>query len=113
MTAYREAMAEFAEMGNMEIWYARLTEQEIMDAIRTLTRGARTKEASRPGQGGRKDRPEDRLEKAHTRDSLQALSKLAEMVDGRYRIVSQPPVVIPARDLEAMYGYSADRAPGR
>ena len=31
--AYREAMAEFAEMGNMEIWYARLTEQEFMAAV--------------------------------------------------------------------------------
>ena len=49
------------------------------------------------------------MQKTHTRDSLQALSKLAEVVDGRYRIVSQPPVVIPARDLEAMYGYSADQ----
>ena len=29
------------------------------------------------------------LEKAHTRDSLQALSKLGEVVDGRYRIVSR------------------------
>ncbi len=48
------------------------------------------------------------MQKARTRDSLQALSKLGEMVDGHYRIVSQPPVVIPARDLEAMYGYSAD-----
>ena len=41
------------------------------------------------------------MTKAHTRDSLQALSKLGERVDGRYRIVSQPPVVIPARDLAA------------
>jgi uncharacterized protein (DUF2252 family) len=37
--------------------------------------------------------------KAHTRDSLQALSKLGELDDGRYRIVNQPPVVIPVRDL--------------
>jgi uncharacterized protein (DUF2252 family) len=37
--------------------------------------------------------------KAHTRDSLQALSKLCEHVDGRYRIVSQPPVVVPLRDM--------------
>ena len=37
--------------------------------------------------------------KARTRDSLSALSKLAEVVDGRYRIVSQPPVVIPLREL--------------
>ena len=37
------------------------------------------------------------------------MSKLAEVVDGRYRIVSEPPVVIPARDLQTMYGYSADQ----
>src|SRR5439155_21511921 len=39
--------------------------------------------------------------KSRTRDSLQALSKLAEHVDGNYRIVSQPPIVIPVRELAA------------
>src|SRR5208283_1308165 len=47
-------------------------------------------------------------EKAHTRDSLQALSKLAEIVDGKYRIVSQPPIVVPERDLLATFGLSPD-----
>ena len=47
-------------------------------------------------------------QKARTRDSLQALSKLGEVVDGRYRIVSQPPIIIPARELEGMYGISPD-----
>src|SRR5262249_14229505 len=51
---------------------------------------------------------EKAADKARTRDSMQALSKLAELVDGRYRIVSQPPLVVPARDLEAAYGLSAD-----
>ena len=51
---------------------------------------------------------EKTLQKAHSRDSLQALSKLAELVDGRYRIVSQPPIVVPMRDLAATYGFSAD-----
>ena len=32
--------------------------------------------------------------KAHARDSLRALSKLGEIVDGRYRIVSRPPTVV-------------------
>ena len=50
---------------------------------------------------------EKTAEKAHTRDSLQALSKLGEVVDGRYRIVSQPPIVVPARELNAAYGMSA------
>ena len=52
---------------------------------------------------------EKALTKAHTRDSLQALSKLGELVDGHYRIVSQPPVVVPARDLAATYGMTADQ----
>ena len=105
--AYREAMAQFSEMGTMEVWYARLTEQEIMEAIRTMAKGARTKKmAAQAKKGGKRARLT--VQKAHTRDSLQALSKLGEMVDGRYRIVSQPPVVVPARDLEAKYGFSAD-----
>src|SRR5262245_51573864 len=46
--------------------------------------------------------------KARTRDSLQAPSKLGEWVEGRYRIVSQPPVVVPARDLAASHRMSPD-----
>jgi uncharacterized protein (DUF2252 family) len=53
-------------------------------------------------------RAEKTLGKAHTRDSLQALSKLCEQVDGQYRIVSQPPIVVPARDLAATYGLSQE-----
>jgi len=108
VSAYREAMLEFAAMGNMDIWYARLTEQEVMDAIGTLTKGERTKKAASEAKVGAQ-RAKKVTQKAHSRDSLQALSKLGEMVDGRYRIVSQPPIVIPARDLEDMYGYSADQ----
>ena len=44
------------------------------------------------------------MRKAHTRDSLQALSRFAEVVDGRYRIVSQPPVVVPLRELGGELG---------
>jgi hypothetical protein len=55
-------------------------------------------------------RAEKAAEKAHTRDSLQALSKLGELVDGKYRIVSQPPIVVPLRDLAATFGLSADEA---
>jgi uncharacterized protein (DUF2252 family) len=48
--------------------------------------------------------------KAHRHDSLQALSKLAEPVNGSYRIVSQPPVVVPLRDPAGTYGLSAEEA---
>src|SRR5882762_7765443 len=33
VTAYRDAMSEFSQMRTMDIWYARLTEQELMGAI--------------------------------------------------------------------------------
>ena len=53
-----------------------------------------------------------RIEKAdakvRTRDSLQALSKLGELVDGEYRLVSQPPIVVPSRELYATYGISSE-----
>ena len=106
--AYRQAMAGFAQMGNMDIWYAHLSEQEIMKGIRALAAGAGSKKEAAQVKKGEKAARKT-AEKAHTRDSLQALSKLAEVVEGRYRIVSDPPVVIPARDLETMSGYSADQ----
>ncbi len=102
VTAYREAMAGFAEMRTMDIWYARLSEQELLGAIDTATR-------SMKGNGKKLVKTAEKaVAKAHTRDSLQALSKLAERVDGQYRIVSQPPIVIPVRDLAERFGMSPD-----
>ena len=70
----------------------------------------RAREGQGAEEGGEATREggEEERAKAHTRDSLQALSKLAEQVDGEYRIVSQPPIVIPARELAASFGMSAD-----
>ena len=118
VTAYREAMAAFAQMPTMDVWYARLDEDELRSAIRSTV--AEMGKQARGTKKGKKDeqqqklakRAEKRAEKnaakAHTRDSLQALSKLGELVDGTYRIVSQPPVIVPARDLATTYGLSAD-----
>jgi uncharacterized protein (DUF2252 family) len=103
--AYRESMADFAQMGTMDIWYARLSEQELMTAIKNLVSsqtGGSRKEAKKGARAAEKQ-----ALKAHTRDSLQALSKLAEEVDGNYRIVNQPPIVIPARELGDTTGMSA------
>jgi uncharacterized protein (DUF2252 family) len=104
--AYRELMTEFAEMRTMDIWYAHLSEQDLrgaMDAAVGSAKGADRKQATAAQKSAEKT-----ARKAHTRDSMQALSKLAERVDGRYQIVSQPPVVIPLRDLAKSRGYSVD-----
>jgi uncharacterized protein (DUF2252 family) len=100
--AYREAMAGFAKMTTLEVWYSHLS----LDAITAAVRGAaKTKKEVKVAK-----RAEKTVKKARTRDSLQALSKLGELVDGRYRIVSQPPIVVPARDLAATYGLSPAEA---
>jgi uncharacterized protein (DUF2252 family) len=123
VTAYREAMTEFATMRTMDIWYAHLDDEQLMKSVRGAV--AETRQAARAAKGrskaARKDvrqqekdaklaakRAEQTRKKAYTRDSLQALSKLAEFADGEYRIVSQPPIVVPMRDLAATYGLSPD-----
>jgi uncharacterized protein (DUF2252 family) len=104
--AYREAMAEFAQMGTMDIWYARLSETELLAAVKNLARTGSAKGRKQAKKTHRNARAI--AAKARTRDSLQALSKLAELVDGAYRIVSQPPIVIPMRDLPATAEMSPD-----
>ncbi len=118
VASYRQAMAAFAQMRTMDVWYAHLDEDQVAEAARgaladfdkearAAKKGAtkqakqRAKEARKAAKGAKKARA-----KAHTRDSLQALSKLGELVDGKYRIISQPPIVIPARDLAPMSGVS-------
>ena len=103
VTAYREAMRGFAKMSTMDVWYAHLSEEELMNGIRSAAKASRTKKHAKAAK-----RAEQSVEKARTRDSLQALSKLGERVDGEYRIVSQPPIVVPSRDLAAAYGLSPD-----
>ncbi|ROS30511.1 DUF2252 domain-containing protein [Cellulomonas sp. PhB150] len=105
--AYREAMREFALMRTMDIWYARRAEDQLVAAVEEAARQQKdraskgiAKDAARAAKRGAR--------KARTRDSLQALSKLAERVDGTYRIVSAPPIVVPARDLATDIGVSAD-----
>jgi len=116
VTGYREAMASFAQMGTMDIWYAHMDEDELMKGVRDVAAGMAKGKKGKKGGADKKlakqgeKRAEKTREKAHTRDSLSALSKLAEIVDGKYRIVSQPPVVVPERDLLATFGLSPDEA---
>ena len=104
--AYREAMTKFASMRTLDIWYARLSEQELMSAM-DLVVGTQKGKARKTARGIEKTAQQN-IAKARARDSLQARAKLAELVDGNYRIVSQPPIVIPARELGESFGMSAD-----
>ncbi len=91
VSAYRTAMASFAAMGNFDIWYARLTVDEIVE---------------RYGDGvseKRRARFEKNIAKARAKDSLKAFDKLTELVDGEPRIVNDPPLIVPFHELLPEY----------
>ncbi len=100
IAAYRSAMAGFADMRTLDVWYARLDAEEVVERAITGVSGSRRKLAARA---------ERNLEKTRSRDSLQALSKLTEVVDGKRRIISDPPVLVPERELADTYGFRPDQ----
>jgi uncharacterized protein (DUF2252 family) len=77
--SYRQRMTEYSEMGELEVWYSRVRAEEIFDLISDSKTMKRAKKA---------------VSKAHGRDSLQALSKLTSVVNGRRIIVDDPPLVV-------------------
>ena len=92
-------MAGFAGMRTLDVWYSRLDVQEVLDTATAAAKKSQRKLAARA---------EKNIAKARTKDSLQALSKLTEVVDGHHRIISDPPVVVPGRGLLATYGLTPD-----
>jgi uncharacterized protein (DUF2252 family) len=84
---YRTAMAGFAAMKNLDVWYAHL---DIESALRELGSQLKPRQVKRT---------EKALAKARTKDSMSAFSKLTYMVDGEARIVAEPPLIVPIHDL--------------
>ncbi len=82
--AYRERMQALAEMRELDMWYAHTTIDDALEAsvdpkyARAIRRTA---------------------SKAHTRDNLDALTKLTHLVDGRRQLASDPPLLVPIEEL--------------
>jgi len=87
MREYREAMARFAAMRNIDVWYARLDVASIRDQ---LGAGASAKQMKRF---------QSNVAGVRTKDSIRALTKLCGTVDGELRIVGNPPLVTPIEDV--------------
>ena len=102
-TAYREAMREFAAMRTLDVWYARVSEADLMRSIKQATRALKRSGAASEAKTAAKNAAKAAA-KAHTRDSVQAFEKLTEQVDGRYRIVHQPPTIVPLRGWAPLAG---------
>ncbi len=84
---YRTAMAEFAGMKRLEVWYSHL---DIENALQEFGAQFKPKLVKRA---------EKATAKARTKDSMTAFSKLTEVVDGKPRIVDQSPLIVPIDQL--------------
>jgi uncharacterized protein (DUF2252 family) len=82
VASYRQRMAEFSEMGELEVWYSRVGEEEVISLLSDARTGKKTTKKLNKN-----------VRKARGRDSLQALSKLTTVVDGRRRIIDDPPLL--------------------
>ena len=85
--AYREAMAAFAGMRNLEVWYSALP---VEQALREFTAGVDPK---------RLKKQQADIAKSRTKDSMDAFEKLTHLVDGEPRIISDPPLIVPIDEL--------------
>jgi uncharacterized protein (DUF2252 family) len=94
---YREAMREFAAMNNLAVWYSSLEIEQLLQERAAELRPSQVK------------RTQKALDKARTRDSMSAFSKLTHMVDGEARIVDQSPLIVPLDVLAKQAG--VDRGP--
>ena len=80
-------MAGFATMRYLDVWYSHLTSDDIYAAFKDQL----TKKEKKQGRKFAR--------KARSKDSVQAFKKLAEEGPDGYRIASQPPLIVPLRDM--------------
>jgi uncharacterized protein (DUF2252 family) len=92
MQRYREAMRTFAEMRNLDVWYARVEVEEALAAISDRLDRKELKRARR------------NVAKARRKDSLRAFSKLTRVENGEPRLISDPPLIVPVGELLDEYG---------
>jgi uncharacterized protein (DUF2252 family) len=80
---YRAAIRRFAAMRNLDVWYARLDIETVLEEYASHLKSGRVR------------RTEKQLAKARTRDSMSSFAKLTEIADGRARIADQSPLIVP------------------
>jgi uncharacterized protein (DUF2252 family) len=84
--AYREAMAEFADEGELDLWYQRLPSQALQERLAAAAKGD-AKEVDR------------KVRKALHKDHLHAFERLIDCKDGEGCFLSQPPLLVPVEEL--------------
>jgi len=86
---YRTAMRGFAKQQFLDVWYAHLDVEAAVSEFRSQLKARGVK------------RTEKMVARAHTQDSMLALSKLTTVAGGRRRIISDPPLIEPIEEIFA------------
>jgi uncharacterized protein (DUF2252 family) len=81
---YRLGMAEMAQRRALDVWYAHLSADTILEKLGSARSGEDIAKA---------------INKAGSKDALRALSKLTHLVDGQPQLCSAPPLLVPAEEL--------------
>jgi uncharacterized protein (DUF2252 family) len=87
VSSYREAMRGFAAMTSLEVWYSRADIEQLRAQFESRLKARQLTLVDR------------HVAMARTRDSMQEVAKLARTVDGRPRIISDAPLLVPITDL--------------
>jgi uncharacterized protein (DUF2252 family) len=85
--AYRRAILEFATMGDLDVWYARIDARSMLHELKA---GHDTKLAKALKRS---------VVKARSNDGRRSLATLTREVDGELRFVSEPPLIVPLAEL--------------
>src|SRR3954469_19614338 len=86
---YRTAMRAFARQQFLDVWYAHMDVEAAIAEFRSQLKAKQLK------------RTQKMVAQAHTRDSMQALTKLTTVTDGHRGIISDPPLIEPVEEVFA------------
>ena len=94
VSGYRDAMAAFADARTLDLWYSALSLARVSEVVPKKSSRKRFEKTARKWRG---------------KNSERALGKLTERRDGRVRIKSDPPLLIPLRDVPGVDADELDR----
>ena len=94
--SYRKRMREYAKMSYLDVWYARIDENDVLNA--------------QPSPVFRK-RAQQNMDKAKKRGHLQVLDKMAELVGNQQRIIEVRPFIV--RETHTESGRPIEEALGK
>ncbi len=98
VSGYRTEMATLATMNDLDVWYARMDIEKVLRDLGDEL-GLAERKRSSTSLSKAKVRADKALAKARTRDSLQALDKLTQVVNGKTSFVSDPPLLVPIEEI--------------